>query len=150
MYLVCMAFHCYMVFLCVNSVYRNRIPEKTDQAFGRVNAAKLSEQTDPACLPAISLPDALDDAITAAGRSILQLGGYMIFFNLLNLLPRLLVSDSFRYASAFEISGGLKLLGDRFPLYTLLLLPFGGLSCIAQTGSCILQYRAFSQVLHPS
>lgn len=61
------------------SVYRNRIPEKTDQAFGRDNAAKLSEQTDPACLPAISLPDALDDAITAAGRSILQLGGYMIF-----------------------------------------------------------------------
>ena len=119
------------------SVYRNRIPEKTDQAFGRDDAAKLLEQTDPACLPAISLPDALDDAITAAGRSILQLGGYMIFFNLLNLLPRLLVSDSFRYAPLWEISGGLKLLGDRFPLYTLLLLPFGGLSCIAQTGSCI-------------
>ena len=68
------------------SVYRNRIPEKTDQAFGRDNAAKLLEQTDPACLPAISLPDALDDAITAAGRSILQLGCYMIFFNLLNFL----------------------------------------------------------------
>ncbi|MFQ8980630.1 MAG: hypothetical protein ACLR6I_08885 [Waltera sp.] len=119
------------------SVYRNRIPEKTDQAFGRDNAAKLLEQTDPACLPAISLPDALDDAITAAGRSILQLGGYMIFFNLLNLLPRLLLPDSFWYAPLLEISGGLKLLGDRFPLYTLLLLPFGGLSCIAQTGSCI-------------
>mgnify|MGYP000995598981 FL=1 len=61
----------------------------------------------------------------------------MIFFNLLNLLPRLLLPDSFRYAPLLEISGGLKLLGDRFPLYTLLLLPFGGLSCIAQTGSCI-------------
>ena len=42
-----------------------------------------------------------------------------------------------RYAPLLEISGGLKLLGDRFPLYTLLLLPFGGLSCIAQTGGCI-------------
>ena len=61
----------------------------------------------------------------------------MIFFNLLNLLPRLLVSDSFRYAPFWEISGGLKILGDRCPLYALLLLPFGGLSCIAQTGSCI-------------
>ena len=84
-----------------------------------------------------SLPDALDDAVNAAGLSILRLGGYMIFFNLLNLLPRLLLPDSFRYAPLLEISGGLKLLGDRFPLYTLLLLPFGGLSCIAQTGSCI-------------
>lgn len=119
------------------SVYRNRIPEKTDQAFGRDNAAKFLEPAGLAPLPAMSLPDALDDAITAAGRSILQLGGYMIFFNLLNLLPRLLLPDSFRYAPLWEISGGLKLLGDRFPLYTLLLLPFGGLSCIAQTGSCI-------------
>ena len=119
------------------SVYKNRISEKTDHSFGRDNAAKFLEPAGPAPLPAISLPDALDDAITAAGRSILQLGGYMIFFNLLNLLPRLLVSDSFRYAPLLEISGGLKLLGDRFPLYTLLLLPFGGLSCIAQTGSCI-------------
>ena len=29
-----------------------------------------------------SLPDALDDAVNAAGLSILRLGGYMIFFNL--------------------------------------------------------------------
>ena len=119
------------------SVYKNRISEKTDHSFGRDNAAKFLEPAGPAPLPAMSLTDALDDAITAAGRSILQLGGYMIFFNLLNLLPRLLLPDSFRYAPLLEISGGLKLLGDRFPLYTLLLLPFGGLSCIAQTGSCI-------------
>ena len=119
------------------SVYKNRISEKTDHSFGRDNAAKFLEPAGLAPLPAMSLPDALDDAITAAGRSILQLGGYMIFFNLLNLLPRLLLPDSFRYAPLLEISGGLKLLGDRFPLYTLLLLPFGGLSCIAQTGSCI-------------
>ena len=102
--------------------YRNRIPD-TDL-----------EKTPVASLP---LTDALDDAITAAGRSILQLGGYMIFFNLLNLLPRLCLPHSFRYAPLLEISGGLKLLGDRYPLYTLLLLPAGGLSCIAQTGSCI-------------
>ncbi len=84
-----------------------------------------------------SLADALDDSVTAAGRGILQLGGYMIFFNLLNLLPRLWLPKSFFLAPLLEITGGLQILGDRFPLYVLLLLPFGGLSCIAQTGSCI-------------
>ena len=155
------------------SVYKNRISEKTDHSFGRNNAAKFLEPTGPAPLPAMSLTDALDDAITAAGRSILQLGGYMIFFNLLNLLPRLLLPDSFRYAPLLEISGGLKLLGDRFPLYTLLLLPFGDQRRVKHIGGSMAslyviaatcrrtllpgpdrklypQYRAFSQVLHPS
>ena len=85
----------------------------------------------------MSLADALDDAVNASGRNILQLGGYMIFFNLLNLLPGLFLHNSYRYAPLLEISGGLKLLGDRCPIYTLLLLPVGGLCCIAQTGSCI-------------
>lgn len=119
------------------SVYRNHIPEKTAGSLNADNTVKMSESACQATVSAMSIPDALDEAITAAGRNILQLGGYMVFFNLLNLLPRLLVPDSFRYAPLLEISGGLKLLGSRFPLYTLLLLPFGGLSCIAQTGSCI-------------
>lgn len=119
------------------SVYRNRIPEKTQNPPESDRSSDRSGTTGKNAVSALSVVDALDDAITAAGRSILQLGGYMVFFNLLNLLPRLLVPDSFRYAPLLEISGGLKLLGDRFPLYTLLLLPVGGLSCIAQTGSCI-------------
>ena len=73
-----------------------------------------------------SLPDALDDAVNAAGLSILQLGGYMIFFNLLNLLPRLFLRQSHLLAPLLEITGGLQMLADRYPLYTLLLLPFGG------------------------
>ena len=36
--------------------------------------------------PVMPLLEALDEAVYAAGRNILQLGGYMIFFNLLNLL----------------------------------------------------------------
>lgn len=84
-----------------------------------------------------SLPDALDDAVNAAGLSILRLGGYMIFFNLLNLLPGLFLPQSHLLAPLSEITGGLQLLEDRYPLYTLLLLPFGGLSCIAQTAGCI-------------
>lgn len=85
----------------------------------------------------VSLPDALDDAVNAAGLSILQLGGYMIFFNLLNLLPRLFLRQSHLLAPLLEITGGLQMLADRYPLYTLLLLPFGGLSGIAQTAACI-------------
>ena len=84
-----------------------------------------------------SLPDALDDAVNAAGLSILQLGGYMIFFNLLNLLPRLFLRQSHLLAPLLEITGGLQMLADRYPLYTLLLLSFGGLSGIAQTAGCI-------------
>ena len=84
-----------------------------------------------------SLPDALDDAVNAAGLSILQLGGYMIIFNLLNLLPGLFLRQSQLLAPLLEITGGLQMLADRYPLYTLLLLPFGGLSCIAQTAGCI-------------
>lgn len=84
-----------------------------------------------------SLPDALDDAVNAAGLSILRLGGYMIFFNLLNLLPRLILRQSHLLAPLLEITGGLQMLADRYPLYTLLLLPFGGLSGIAQTAGCI-------------
>ena len=85
----------------------------------------------------VSLPDALDDAVNAAGLSILQLGGYMIFFNLLNLLPGLFLRQSHLLAPLLEITGGLQLLEGRYPLYTLLLLPFGGLSCIVQTAGCI-------------
>ena len=84
-----------------------------------------------------SLPDALDDAVNAAGLSILRLGGYMIFFNLLNLLPGLFLHQSHLLAPLLEITGGLQILADRYPLYTLLLLPFGGLSGIAQTAACI-------------
>ena len=87
--------------------------------------------------PVMPLLEALDEAVYAAGRNILQLGGYMIFFNLLNLLPGIFLPDGRVCAPLLEISGGLSILGDRWPLYTLLLLPAGGLCCLAQTGSCI-------------
>lgn len=103
---------------------------------------------------------AMDEAVLSSGRSILTLGGYMILFNLLNLLPyeagRLLLlgerlqkgSNSvslYRIASLpekicapfLEITGGIGRLRGEMPLLVLLLLPFGGLCCLAQTGSCI-------------
>ena len=80
----------------------------------------------------------MDETIASSIQSILSLGGYMILFNLFNLLPHILLgSPPGILAPLFEITGGLVLLKDTLPLYAFLLLPFGGLSCIAQTYSCI-------------
>lgn len=81
---------------------------------------------------------ALNEAVSASLQSIFLLGGYMILFNLLMLLPGLFLQESLCYvAPVLEITGGLKLLQDKNPLYSMLILAFGGLSCIAQTSSCI-------------
>ena len=79
-----------------------------------------------------------DQSISAAIRSILTLGGYMILFNLLNLVPHVIYGRNFSLLSPLlEITGGLSLLQAQAPLYSLLVLSFGGFSCIAQTYSCI-------------
>jgi hypothetical protein len=82
-----------------------------------------------------------DESIRSAIQSILMLGGYMILFNMMNLIPLILLGNNSpwlkRIAPLLEINRGLSLLGSSMPLYSLLLLPFGGLSCIAQTYSMI-------------
>lgn len=80
----------------------------------------------------------LDDCIFSSLRSIAGLGGYMIFFNLLNLIPHVLLGQKPRLLAPFlEITGGLHMAEKLPALYALLLLSFGGCSCIAQTYSCI-------------
>lgn len=84
------------------------------------------------------LLEAVDQSIRSSGQSILTLGGYMVLFNLLNLLPHVLAGHSLPILSPLlEITGGLGMLKGTLPLYSLLTLSFGGLSCIAQTYSCI-------------
>ncbi len=79
-----------------------------------------------------------DGSIQTSIQAILSLGGYMILYNLLNLIPHILLGHPLRLLSPLlEITGGLRLLGDALPLYSFLVLSFGGLSCIAQTYSCI-------------
>lgn len=81
---------------------------------------------------------AINEAVYASMQSILMLGGYMILFNLLMMIPSLWMKDIAHYiAPILEITGGLRLLNDTFPFYSLIMLTFGGLSCIAQTYSCI-------------
>ncbi len=96
----------------------------------------------------LSLLEALDDAIFQSLFGIAKLGGYMIFFNLLFILPAL-ARQAFSLGEPFggllaggagcllEITGGITQLGSRAPYLALCILPFGGLSCIAQTYSMV-------------
>lgn len=86
----------------------------------------------------LRLLDRMEESIHSAVESILTLGGYMILFNVLSLLPHILLGKPpLIIAPLLEISGGILMLEQKLPLYTLLLLTFGGFSCIAQTHSCI-------------
>lgn len=90
----------------------------------------------------LSLFDTLDTSITAALVQISILGGYMILFNLLALLPACIFSDNpfqgFLH-SLIELSGGLQVLkGCPFSenkkfLLVHLALSFNGLCCMSQT-----------------
>lgn len=101
--------------------------------------------------PANSLLTAIDTAIQSGLIGIAKLGGYMVFFNLLNImfvpfrhLPTRLLAF---YQLLLEITSGIDQYGHLYPYAVLILLPFGGFSCIAQTYSMIrhtdLSIRAY-------
>ena len=85
--------------------------------------------------------DALDESIASGLQSITKLGGYMIFFNMLNILPQLfftLLPSAYSVwqiplCLMMEITGGIRIAGNAHPLMILTFLQFGGISCIAQT-----------------
>lgn len=92
----------------------------------------------------MKLLEAMDASISGSIQSILMLCGYMILFNLLNIIPHFLLSDIHKYLSPLlEITGGLSLLNRDLILYSLCLLQFGGMSCIAQTYT-IIRYTNLS------
>ena len=84
---------------------------------------------------------ALNTSIQSGLDAVTVLGGYMIFCNMLNLFPRLLLPADSRLSlligPALEITSGLSRLPQGEAAAALALLPLGGLSCIAQTCSCI-------------
>lgn len=95
------------------------------------NPIKIS-QNKPECFAA------LEDSVGTSVKSILSLGGYMILFNLLNILPHRILGKRISILSPLlEITGGLSMLNGALPLYCFVVLQFGGLCCIAQTFSCI-------------
>lgn len=102
-------------------------------------AIKKAENTEPFTL-------SLEGAMQSSIAGITTLGGYMILFNLLNLIPHALsllfsnVEGELLLSSIncmVEITSGISRIGSSFPLIVLILLPIGGLSCIAQTASVL-------------
>lgn len=132
---------CYGIFLRY-TFYRNRIPMLRFARPARKLKNILSAAEGASTL---SLLDTLDDSILSGLYSISKLGGYMILFNLLNLVPQTLLKITGHTDSApgaamnclLEITSGISRIGSQSPLLVLLLLPFGGFSCIAQTYSMI-------------
>lgn len=95
-------------------------------------------------LPLIGVKELLlstDEAILAALSSITALGGYMILFNLLYMLPSLFFKQApflqLLSGCLLEITSGLARLPENYAFYAFILLPFGGFSCIAQTYNMI-------------
>lgn len=111
-----------------HTVFRNKLKPLTNQA--RIKRTN------------ISLAKALDDSITSGIEGITKLGGYMIIFNLLNIIPYLLLSGTLAasiISGMLEITGGLTILNDSIPLISLTLVTFGGFSCFAQTYSSLTE-----------
>ena len=89
----------------------------------------------------IPLLAAIDTSVLSGLIGIAKLGGYMVFFNLLNIVfvPFQHVSTDILnvYQCILEITSGIDHSGQSLYYTILILLPFGGFSCIAQTYSMI-------------
>lgn len=105
----------------------------------------------PAAAPSRQIPQAegllaaTDHAVVSGLTGIAKLGGYMVFFNLLNILfvpfTRLPGTLLHVYCCMLEITGGIARCGSHHPYLVLVMLPFGGFSCIAQTYSMIVDTK---------
>ncbi len=86
---------------------------------------------------------AIDASVLSGLLGIAKLGGYMVFFNLLNIVfvPFRHVNTTLLnlYQCLLEITSGIDHSGQLLFYPILILLPFGGFSCIAQTYSMIRQ-----------
>lgn len=120
------------------------IPLLYGMAVMRVHSSQThtSDAAPSACgehgLPLLA---AVDASVVSGLPGIGRLGGYMVFFNLLNIafvpfgnLPPFV---SYLYNCILEITSGIDRCGHLHPYLVLILLPFGGFSCIAQTYSMI-------------
>ena len=80
---------------------------------------------------------ALDESITESATSILSLGGYLMFFNILLIIPTRLLNLDAKTQSLLscliEITNGLSYTTVFPPYVYLAMLQFGGFCCICQT-----------------
>ena len=150
----------------VYGLFVMRIPmlfHRTDGMSATHTPLRLSRPTksinheSSAAAPSKQIPQAegllaaTDHAVVSGLTGIAKLGGYMVFFNLLNILfvPFTRLPDTLLhvYYCMLEITGGIARCGSLHPYLVLVMLPFGGFSCIAQTYSMIgdtgLSIRAY-------
>jgi hypothetical protein len=103
--------------------------------------AALCMQSNTASRTTPSLLAAIDSSVVSGLIGIGKLGGYMVFFNLLNILfvPFQNISPAILglYNCILEITSGIDQASQYFTYPILILLPFGGFSCIAQTYSML-------------
>ena len=109
---------------------------------GFFSSSSSGTQIPHTALSGRSLMAQTQEAVTSALVSQASLGGYMILFNLMNLLPDLFLPAGAVLPRALcgcllEITSGLSGLGPANAFWGFVLLPFGGLSCIFQTYSMI-------------
>lgn len=126
-------------------IWKKRSFLKKRQSIGKVTYCEMQINTVPTFM------EAVDGAIVSGIENITKLGGYMIFFNLFNMIPRLLmlkgvfaafsyetkVRCTYFFSCLFEISNGVNLVKNKEPWLVLAMIPFGGLCCMAQTYSLI-------------
>ena len=97
-----------------------------------------SEQTKSSRMPLLA---AIDASVLSGLIGIAKLGGYMVFFNLLNIVFEPFSNSGTNllnvYRCILEITSGIDYSGQSIFYAILILLPFGGFSCIAQTYSMI-------------
>lgn len=97
----------------------------------------IERQRKSSPAPKSSFIPALDESVTSACAAITRLGGYMIFFIVCNLLFAHTPFAAF-LSPILEITSGLSLAKDILsPALFMTMLAFGGLSCFAQTYTCI-------------
>lgn len=87
--------------------------------------------------PKTSFFVALDESISEGAAGILSLGGYLMFFSILTLIPRELINLPIKISSFLtcflEITNGLSYTPTLPSFVLLALLQFGGICCIFQT-----------------
>lgn len=126
---ICVTFRKTQVFSPVNKLHTG------NRSQNELHSCELPPQKQSLWLRILN---ATEQSVQASIQSILILGGYMILFNLMNLIPHVILGRPVELLGPIlEITGGLGLLQKSLPLYSLLALSFGGFSCIAQTYSCI-------------
>ena len=80
---------------------------------------------------------ALDEAISDSAAGILSLGGYIIFFSIITLIPLELLAMPDKVKQTIicllEITNGLSYQKSLPPYIVLAFLQFGGICCIFQT-----------------